>query len=95
MVSELNSKGFRRKSRMLLSKDKVRGLSYLLHEYKIGDRVAIIIDPSEHNGMPHRRFHGRVGIVESVGRRTLSVRVRMGDKEKIVIGRLNHFKPLK
>ncbi|MEM2855714.1 MAG: hypothetical protein QW416_01240 [Candidatus Nitrosocaldaceae archaeon] len=91
----MNSKGFRRKSRMLLSKDKVRGLSYLLHEYKIGDRVTIIIDPSEHNGMPHRRFHGRVGVVESVGRRTLSVRVRMGDKEKIVIGRLNHFKPLK
>lgn len=90
----VSSRGFRRKSRGLLTKDRVRGLSYLLHEYKVGDRVSIMIDPSEHNGMPHRRFHGRVGIIEEVGRRTLRVRVRMGDKEKIVVGRLNHFKPL-
>ncbi|RMF30099.1 MAG: 50S ribosomal protein L21 [Candidatus Nitrosothermus koennekii] len=89
----LNSRGFRRKSRALLTKDKIRGLSYLLHDYKVGDKVTILIDPSEHNGMPHKRFHGRVGIVEEVGRRTLKVRVKVGDKYKKVIGRLNHFKP--
>ncbi len=90
----LSSKGFRRKSRSLLTKDSVRGLSYLLHDYKINDKVTIVIDPSEHKGMPHKRFHGRVGIVEEVGRRVLRVRVRIGNKDKIVIGRLNHFKPL-
>lgn len=92
---KLNSRGFRRKSRALLTKDKIRGLSYLLHDYNIGDKVAIIIDPSEPNSMPHRRFHGRVGIVEEVGRRTLKVRVKIGNKYKKVIARLNHFKPLK
>ncbi len=88
------SRGFRRKTRALLTKESGRGLSYLLYDYKIGDKVSIIIDPSEHNGMPHRRFHGRVGIVEDIGRRILKVRVRIGNKDKIVIGRLNHFRPL-
>ncbi len=88
------SKGFRRKTRSLLTKKKSRGLSYLLYNYNVGDKVSIIIDPSEHNGMPHRRFHGRVGIVEDVGKRVLKVRVKTGNTDKIVIGRLNHFKPL-
>ena len=67
----------------------------MLHDYKVGDKVVIDIDPSEHNSMPHKRFQGRVGIVEEVGRRTLKVRVKVGGKDKYVIARLNHFKPLK
>lgn len=88
------SRGFRRKSRQLLTRDTVRGLSYLLHEYKLGDRVVIDIDAREHKGMPHRRFQGKVGVVEAIGRRALRMRVRIGDKDKFVIARFAHVKPL-
>jgi large subunit ribosomal protein L21e len=67
------SKGPRRKSRGVLTK-RVRergklGLSRLLAEYEVGDRVVIDIDPGIHRGMPHKRFQGKVGnVVERRGR---------------------------
>jgi large subunit ribosomal protein L21e len=88
------SHGTRRKARSVLTKDNVvRGISYLLHDYKIGEKVVVDIDPREHNTTPHRRFHGRVGVVEQVGRRTLRVAVVFGDKKKILQTRFNHIKP--
>jgi len=77
-----------------LRRNSVRSLSYLLYDHKVGDKVVIDIDPSEHKGMPHRRFQGKVGVVEKVGRRALTVKVNIGNKEKRVAARLNHVKPL-
>jgi large subunit ribosomal protein L21e len=88
------SHGARRKARSILTKDNVvRGISYLLHDYKIGDRVVVDVDPREHDTTPHRRFHGRIGVVEGVGKRTLRVAVIFGDKKKILQTRFNHIKP--
>lgn len=89
------SHGTRRKARSILTKDNVvRGISYLLHDYKVGDKVIIDVDPREHDTTPHRRFHGRIGVVKEVRKRTLKVGVMFGDKEKILQTRLNHIKPL-
>ncbi len=89
------SHGTRRKARSILTKDNVvRGISYLLHDYSVGDKVVVDVDPREHNTTPHRRFHGRIGVVEEVGRRTLKVSVMFGDKKKILQTRLNHIKPV-
>lgn len=89
------SHGTRRKARSILTKDNVvRGISYLLHDYKVGDKVIIDVDPREQTTTPHRRFHGRIGVVKEVGRRTLKVSVMFGDKEKILQTFLNHVRPL-
>jgi large subunit ribosomal protein L21e len=89
------SHGTRRKTRSILTKDNVvRGISYLLHDYKVGEKVVVDVDPREHDTTPHRRFHGRIGVVEEVGRRTLRVAVMFGDKKKILQTRFNHIKPL-
>jgi large subunit ribosomal protein L21e len=78
-----SSHGTRRKSRSILTKsNKITGISYLLIEYKPGDKVVIDIDPSEHNTMPHRRFQGKVGVIEHVGRRIVRVVVVLGSKPK-------------
>lgn len=88
------SHGTRRKARSILTKDNVvRGISYLLHDYNVGDKVVVDVDPREHDTTPHRRFHGRIGVVEGVGKRTLRVAVVFGDKKKILQTRLNHIKP--
>ena len=39
------------------------GLSRLLAEYEVGEKVVINIDPGIHKGMPHKRFQGKVGTV--------------------------------
>jgi large subunit ribosomal protein L21e len=89
-----SSHGTRRKSRSVLTRHNVsKGLSYLLIEYKVGDKVIIDIDPSEHSTTPHRRFQGKVGVVLEVGRRILKIAVMIGDKKKILQTRLNHIKP--
>jgi large subunit ribosomal protein L21e len=65
-----------------------------LREYNVNDKVIIKINPSIVKGMPHRRFHGKVGVVEKVMRRSLLIDVKVGDKTKKVIARLEHVKPL-
>ena len=61
------SKGPRRKSRSVLTKRARErgklGLSRLLAEYEVGEKVIINIDSGIHRGMPHKRFQGKVGTV--------------------------------
>ena len=89
------SHGSKRKSRSVLTKSNIlRGISYLLINYKIGDKVIINIDPSEHNTMPHRRYQGKIGIIQEIGKRIIKVAVPIGNKEKILQTKRNHIKPV-
>jgi large subunit ribosomal protein L21e len=95
----MKSKGYRRKSRSLLRK-KVRekgqsGLSRILRTYQPGDRVVVKLDPSVHKGMPHRRFHGKIGIVENTRGQAYVVNVTQGNAVKDIIVRPEHLQPFK
>jgi large subunit ribosomal protein L21e len=89
------SHGPKRKSRSILTKSKIsHGISYLLINYKAGDKVIIDIDPREHNTMPHRRFQGKVGTITEVGKRILKIIIFAGSKKKTLQTRPNHVRPL-
>ncbi|HJN57752.1 MAG TPA: hypothetical protein QGF52_01900 [Nitrososphaerales archaeon] len=88
------SKGFRRKTRRLLRKTKrACGLSYVMIEYKVEDKVVVNIDSSQVKGMPHRRFQGLVGTVKEIRPRSLIMDVPVGNKIKKLQARLEHIKP--
>ena len=87
------SHGFKHKSRSVMTKDAPRGVSFMMIEYNVGDRALVIIDPRQHKSLPHRRYHGKVGIVKNVGRRVVTLDVKLGDKTKTLITRLDHIKP--
>ena len=87
------SHGFRYKSRSIMTKDAPRGVSFLLHEYHEGDRALVIIDPRQHKGLPHKRYHGKVGIGSWVGRRSVILDIKLGNKSKTLITRFDHIKP--
>ena len=87
------SHGFRYKSRSVLTKNASRGVSFLLRQYNVGDRVLIQIDSRQHKAMPHRRYHGKVGSIKEVGRRSVILNVKLGDKTKTLITRFDHIKP--
>ena len=87
------SHGFRHKSRSVMTKRAPRGVSFLLREYHEGDRALVIIDSRQHKGLPHRRYHGKVGTVTNVGRRAVTLDVKLGNKTKTLITRLDHIKP--
>ena len=85
--------GYRSKTRRIFRK-KVRkrglpGLSKFMIEYKPGDKVDIVGDPSfQKRGFPHRRFHGETGVVFEERGRCYGVNFKLGDKMKtIFIGR--------
>ncbi len=83
------SRGFRRKTRSLFRKKPRErgklGLSRILHNYQPGDKVVISIDPSVHKGMPHRRYHGKIGIIKGRRGRAYEVSVTQGDAVKQII----------
>ncbi|MFQ6073997.1 MAG: 50S ribosomal protein L21e [Candidatus Bathyarchaeia archaeon] len=91
------SKGYRAKTRSLL-KRKPRekgktGLSKVLREYSSGEKVVVKIDPSVHGGMPHRRYHGRVGVIAKKRGRAYIVNVTQGNATKQIIVRPEHLEP--
>ena len=84
------SHGFRHKSRSIMTKNAPRGVSFLLRKYVENDRALVIIDPRQHKGLP---YHGKVGIITQVGRRTLTLDIKLGNKSKTLITRFDHVKP--
>ena len=90
------SHGIKRKSRHIFTKGNVpKGLSHLLINYSIGDKVVVVIDPREHKTTPHRRFQGRVGYIKDIERRTVKVGILVGDKQKLLQTKSNHIRPIK
>ena len=91
------SKGYRNNTRRLLSRNpRERGkisLSRLLHAYKEGEKVVVKIDASVHRGMPHRRFHGKIGTIVTKRGRSYVVDVPQGDSIKEIIVRPEHLVP--
>ena len=73
---------------------RAKGLSQILTEYHVDDKVVITIDPSQVKGMPHRRFQGKVGTVEEVRTRSLLINVPIGKKMKKIAARLEHIRLL-
>ncbi|MGD8505063.1 MAG: 50S ribosomal protein L21e [Candidatus Bathyarchaeota archaeon] len=93
------SKGYRAKTRALLRrKPRERGktgLSKVLHKYTSGEKVVVKLDPSIHKGMPHRRYHGRIGVIAKMKGRAYVVDVTQGDATKQIIVRPEHLEPHK
>jgi len=90
------SRGIRSKTRQILRrKPRERGLSPItraLQQFEKGDKVSIIIDPSIHKGMPHRRYHGKTGDVEEKRGDAYVVKVKSGNAIKNIIVRPEHLR---
>lgn len=91
------SHGYRVGSRKLMTKKiRQRGMpspSKILHQYNEGERVDIIIDSAIHGGQPHRRYHGRVGVIKTRRGRAYEVETTLGKKTKLLIIRPEHLRP--
>jgi large subunit ribosomal protein L21e len=68
-------------------------LSKILQSYNEGDKVLVKIDSSMHKGMPHRRFHGRIGVISAKRGRSYVIHVTQGDATKEIIVRPEHLTP--
>jgi large subunit ribosomal protein L21e len=87
--------GMRKKTRDKLSKKvRARGISPVvraIQDFKEGDKVHVLIDPSKHKGMPHPKFHGKTGEVIGKRGRAFVLKVADGDASKTVIAIPEHL----
>ncbi len=88
--------GFRRKTRHKISKNvRDRGkvsLARYFQEFKDGDRVYLVAEPSVHDGMYHPRFHGKSGIVTAKRGECYEVQIKDINMPKMVIVHPVHLK---
>lgn len=93
------SKGYRSRTRSLLRKKPRErgkiGLSRILRVYHPGEKVTVLIDSSVHKGMPHRRYHGRVGVIHAKRGKSYVVHIEMGSQTKQIIVRPEHITPVR
>ena len=90
-------KGYRNKTRQRHRKNcRARGLGSIekyLEDYNINDKVDVITDPSQHKrGMPHRRYHGKTGVIIGIRGRCYEVAVKLGNSTKILIIGKEHLR---
>ena len=92
-----NSKGYYTGARKLLTKP-VRetgklNISKLLTKHEIGSKVFIKMDSSVQKSLPHKRFHGRIGIILEKRGRGYVISVTQGKAVKTIIVRSEHLEP--
>lgn len=63
--------------------------------YIVNPQTNVGKESSIFKGMPHRRFQGKVGVIEGKRGRSYLVNLKIGDKEKCLIVRPEHITPLK
>ena len=92
-----SGKGTRSRTRSKLRAEKRAKFKVepFLQEFAAGQRVAIIVNPAYHGGMPHTRFQGRVAVVKAKRGASYEVSLKMGNKEKLVITGPEHLKAIK
>ena len=92
------SKGQRQGTRFILSRNKRErsriNIARIMHDYQVGDRVAVVLDGGHQKGMPHRRFHGRSGKIAARQGRAWVVNLKDGNMAKTVVARPGHLRPL-
>jgi large subunit ribosomal protein L21e len=90
------SKGTNFRTRKIFSKHpRKRGLPSLsrtLANYEVNSKVNIVIEPSIQKGRPHRRFHGKTGIVLEKRGQAYLIQVSDGKSFKKIIARPEHLK---
>jgi len=91
----IRSKGLRSKTRHLLLKDpRNRGMlppNRVLRQFEVGSRVAVVMEPSQHSGMVHKRFQGLTGTVAGKQGDAFVIDVLHGNKPKTLVVRPEHL----
>jgi len=89
------SKGLRSKTRHKLRKHgKKATVNRLLEKPALNSTVQVNINSSVHKGMPHARFQGLSGKVVGYRGNSVEVKIKDGNKEKLLVVRPIHLKIL-
>jgi len=90
--------GFRRKTRHKLQKNvRQKGkisLTRYFQNFKQGETVLLVPEPSIHRGMPFPRFQGKSGVVKLKRGRCYEVQIKDGSLNKLLIVHPVHLRKI-
>jgi len=88
------SRGFRSRTRKALRQRPAfrPAITRFLQEFRTGQKVVIVIEPSSSSGMPHSRYNGRVGRVKERKGKSYIIEIIDGNKVKKLISRPEHLR---
>lgn len=91
-----SSKGIRRRTRNILRKSpRHRGMPPVTHsfvKYEVGEKAAVVIDPSVHGGQPHVRFQGHTGVIVGMQGKAYVLHLNIGKHGKDIIVGPEHLR---
>jgi large subunit ribosomal protein L21e len=91
-----SSKGFRSRSRGTFTKDvRERGMppvNRFLREFAIGERVTVVLEPSDPHGQPHPRYQGKTCTVVAKSGRAYRIEFLDGGKRKELVALPVHLR---
>jgi len=91
-----SSKGIRKRTRNILRKSpRQRGMPPITHsfaKYEVGEKAAVVIDPSIHGGQPHVRFQGHTGVIKGMQGKAYILHINIGKHGKDIIIGPEHLK---
>ena len=91
-----SSKGIRKRTRNILSKSpRHRGMPPITHsfaKYEVGEKAAVVINPSVHSGQPHVRFQGHTGTIVGMQGKAYVLHLSIGKHGKDIIIGPEHLK---
>jgi large subunit ribosomal protein L21e len=92
-----SSKGFRSRSRGTFTKEvREKGLppvTRYLRDFAIGQKVVVVIEPSDPHGQPHPRYQGRTCTVVARSGKAYRIEFLDGGKRKELIATPIHLAP--
>ncbi|MCD4740085.1 50S ribosomal protein L21e [archaeon] len=69
-----------------------KGITVHLQEFKMGEKVCINIDSSEHSGMPIPKFQGQTAEIKGKQGKAYLVEIKDGNMTKTLIVKPSHLK---
>ena len=90
------SRGPRSRSRKKMTKRaRDRGkvpITKYLQNFEIGEKAAMVIEPTAYKGGPHHKFHGLTGTITGKQGNAYKLKVKDGNMEKIILAKPEHLK---
>ena len=92
-MANKKAQGKRAKTRNVVAKRRLT-VNDFMKEFENGDKVAIDIQPQVHSGLPPFRFRGKIGDIVGKQGEIYKVKIKDGNKEKILLVHPIHLKKL-
>ena len=69
-------------------------ITRIMQKFQKGDKVLLFQEPAVHKGMPHPKYKGKVGTITEKQGKAYKVKIKDGNKIKIILSTAVHLRKI-